>query len=669
MQEKVNYKGTIMKAFVGHSFDDKDQPLVDKIISFLSKREIICETGEKAQNKSVSEKVKERIEKNDIFVGIFTIDKEIRLADDKEKKKSNGFFGRFNLKRPKPQESKIVFTTSNWVIQESGYALGKDKETIFLVENNIYKFPELQGDKEIIYFDRDNLDSVLLRLSEVVQDIKTKSKVGGQSVSQPLPDSKEGEKQEDAQEAEKKEGLPFGEMFEAYDRGDISQAEKIYQNKIRKELDAEKILFWDALVLRWKYCAGDAESLSRLEAIAKEKKNHDIEKQLAYCYEFGDKNEAARKAYLNCIEYTEDNSEKIDCFIDIAKSYANEKNHIKAIETLLEVINNLSFKEYLEKVFVALVEIAESKKDDYLYFLFAEKLLEVNPVNTSIRFNLAFKYGDINENQLAIYHYRKLLNINENAMAFNNIGVAYSKLDMKAKGVPYYERAREKQNTLAYANIAYKYLNEGFTEVADKLLKEADGLSQKGIEVHPNIGYAKKKLKDILEEENEKERKTLDLADDIQKFRVRHANAFCFKPAGNKPDISGQWNINNKWEVIFRFEIASNTFVGSCNFEVSESQHFLGAFLLGSSTEKKYKVVNVEINGTVNNLGGKYVVKVTERKRTTTSGGTGQASSLTTPEETYSANGLLIINDNGTEIDFFEQDNKNNRHFGKWYKK
>lgn len=65
-----------MKAFVGHSFDEKNSLIVDKIIKFLESTGITCETGEKAQNKSIADKVKERILNNDVFVGIFTCDQE-----------------------------------------------------------------------------------------------------------------------------------------------------------------------------------------------------------------------------------------------------------------------------------------------------------------------------------------------------------------------------------------------------------------------------------------------------------------------------------------------------------------------------------------------------------------------------------------------------------------
>ncbi len=52
-----------MKAFVGHSFDEKNSLIVNKIIKFLESTGIKCETGEKAQNKSIAEKVKYHFQK------------------------------------------------------------------------------------------------------------------------------------------------------------------------------------------------------------------------------------------------------------------------------------------------------------------------------------------------------------------------------------------------------------------------------------------------------------------------------------------------------------------------------------------------------------------------------------------------------------------------------
>ena len=74
-----------MKIFVGHSFADRDEELVNAILSFLGKKGISYQTGEKAQNQSVSEKVKLRIDDNEVFLGVFTIDEEIKQQEERNK--------------------------------------------------------------------------------------------------------------------------------------------------------------------------------------------------------------------------------------------------------------------------------------------------------------------------------------------------------------------------------------------------------------------------------------------------------------------------------------------------------------------------------------------------------------------------------------------------------
>src|SRR3989338_4621128 len=113
-----------MKAFIGHSFDQRDEVLVNKIKVFLKNQaDIDWVDGEKAQNKSVSEKVKQRIDSCEIFIGIFTVDKAIKV--------DKGFYFFRKLE--------TFFTTSNWVIQESGYAIGTKRRLILLVERGVYK--------------------------------------------------------------------------------------------------------------------------------------------------------------------------------------------------------------------------------------------------------------------------------------------------------------------------------------------------------------------------------------------------------------------------------------------------------------------------------------------------------------------------------------------------
>lgn len=667
-----------MKAFVGHSFDPKDENLINKILSFLTKNSITWDDGERAQNKDISDKIKKRICDNEIFIGIFTIEREIKQEFvHQEQPKRESLFYKLKLrffpdKPPKIPPPTPIYTTSNWVIQESGFAIGKERKLILLVERGIDKFPELQGDAELILFDRCSLDTALVRLLQMIQDIRSKSQSTEQIASQEIPtEDKEGGIGVEA----KQKGLPWGKMLEAKKRGDISVFEKIYQDEIRTHLKEPNIIFWDALVCGVKYRSGDSGALDKLIEMSEKTKNYDVVIQLASCYDSVGKNDDARKEFLKSIELTEDINEKINSYVSIAKSYAREKDYDTAINTLLEVANTKEYSTELEKVFVGLYEIAKIKEDDDLYIAFAEKVLSINPVNTTLRFNLGWKYLNLKKNDLAVYHYKELLHNQESSGCLNNLAIGYAGLDMKAKEAACYEKAiSKKDDTLPYANISQKYLDEGFTNTAERLLKEANELSVKDIEVVENVGKAKGRLKSILEEEEKKEKEILGLAEQIHKFRIRHTDAYSFRfSEGNLSDITGKWDIAGKWIVDFKSDKGKNTFLGRVTLEVEEPAayplHF--GFLLGSvaSQEKQFKIIEIEINLTISNFSGKYSLKVTERKK-------GEPPVVpvktilgsSSDNVTYSASGLLIFNKAASNADTFEENNKGEKLFLKWSK-
>ncbi|MEN6552184.1 MAG: hypothetical protein ABFC34_04770 [Methanobacterium sp.] len=97
-----------METFVGHSFTEEDLAIAHEFINYFDSIEIKCRSGEKPQNIPINEKVKQEIDECNLFIGIFTRDKQIIVEGDEES-----------------------YTTSNWVIQESGYAIAKEKELIF----------------------------------------------------------------------------------------------------------------------------------------------------------------------------------------------------------------------------------------------------------------------------------------------------------------------------------------------------------------------------------------------------------------------------------------------------------------------------------------------------------------------------------------------------------
>lgn len=133
-------------AFVGHSFSDDDKEIVEQIIRFLTKLGVKCETGARPEPRTVSDKVLDRINAAELFVGIFT------RRDSKE----NG-----------------TFSTSAWVIEEKATALAAGKRLLLFVEDGVSEFGGLQGDYEYVCFDRKDFGTALVQAMDYVLAVTT----------------------------------------------------------------------------------------------------------------------------------------------------------------------------------------------------------------------------------------------------------------------------------------------------------------------------------------------------------------------------------------------------------------------------------------------------------------------------------------------------------------
>jgi hypothetical protein len=131
----------VATAFVGHSFSNPDAPVVSAVTATLKCLGIDVLTGEKPKSDTVSEKVKRRIEQQNMFVGLFT-------RRDKIARKSE-------------------YSTSTWVIDEKAYALARGKKLILLKEEGVASIGGIQGDYEYIQFDRHELHELVIKLFQL----------------------------------------------------------------------------------------------------------------------------------------------------------------------------------------------------------------------------------------------------------------------------------------------------------------------------------------------------------------------------------------------------------------------------------------------------------------------------------------------------------------------
>ena len=154
-----------LRAFVGHSFDENDLSLVEVFLKYLDSLKDIgfeWDSAKKAQLKELSDQVKEKMEDKNLFIGIFTL-KQRQIQDSKLN--SGRFFGKDKLTG---HIKDFSWNTSDWIIQESGYALGKGMKTLFIVEEGLGVIGGLQGDVQYIPFTRNNPSKSFTEINEMI---------------------------------------------------------------------------------------------------------------------------------------------------------------------------------------------------------------------------------------------------------------------------------------------------------------------------------------------------------------------------------------------------------------------------------------------------------------------------------------------------------------------
>jgi len=641
-----------MKAFVGHSFDKNDSEIVSKIIKYLESLGVSCQSGEMAQNKSVADKVKEKILCNDIFAGIFTCDREIASKKNLFKKKEK------------------YFTTSNWVIQESGFAIGNKKELIFLIETGIYKFPELQGDMEVIFFNRESFEETYVRLAQMIEHIRRGRK--------PILLSEKLDKAEDIEKEEadirkekaidelkdKKQDATEKLYKSLFVEKDYIKAQQIYEKEVQKILKPEENRIWKAILLRYSHKLGDVKALEKLENYADENKDiPEIINELAFRYkEMGEYQRAKEKFLLVKDLYDMDKEKKkiIDCYEQIGLCLAYDNKYEEAYTLLSQLLHDAKLKEYKAKLLAILARIAKKEKDLEKLFIYAESCLEINPSDTDLRFDLAYNHSKKGNNKLSCLHYKKLINTTKSPVGLNNLGVEYETLNLPAKSIKSYFNAANYNETLAMANIAQSYLTGGFIDDANREIKRANDLSKEGIEIHGNIGLAKNRLSAILEQENKQENEILDEAEKERKFRVYYSEAFYSNNKVKKEELEGIWQ--TPWgDLQLRFDEGKGIF--NVDEELTLKLEGMEGWVKQKTEppEEQFKKRIVKIEGKIINLSARYDIDVRDIIE----------YKYIPPDRknVYEAKGYLVLDVSNNTISVMEKDKEKKLKMDSWKRK
>ncbi|HEY1057680.1 MAG TPA: hypothetical protein VGE55_03000 [Limnobacter sp.] len=571
---------TSINAFVGHSFTEDDAVVVNSVLNYLSRVAELHPSFSWTHAKhpepiSVDEKVLAIFEGKNLFIGICTR-KELVVT-------SNALSSCWLSRQKQAVETTaLVWKTSDWIIQEIGFAIGRGMDIILLVEEGIRSPGTLQGNLEYIPLNRDaperSFDALLAMLASL-----TPRPTNGAATALP-PSTTELSKSTEKSESDwitptpewAQSNFEFAMMHCVVTKND--QAKELVDkaflaSKVGASFEAQKE--WSAYkeyICIQLGCGGD---LSRLEAIAAElPENTNVTQRLAKSYARFDEHGKAASLYQSIAGKAKSALSQIELYGQAALSLERAGKKVDA-DRLVSQIRMLSAEagEGEMDVLLAETEIAALRKDDDAEIALLERQLELNPSDSDTRFSLAYKYSTIDRDDIAAYHYSQIQKPTRTAIAWNNYGVALQALKLPVKAVEAYRNSASLGETLAMSNLAHQFLNAGFVDEAKQILAEALSIPNH----HKNVDKALGIIRDRVDDEEKREILVYDKAKAVSKF-FRSFGQARIKPL--TIGLQGAWKCPTCDVIV---QIDGTSFVAHGTYEV-KTAGLLAAALMDTRT-------------------------------------------------------------------------------------
>jgi tetratricopeptide (TPR) repeat protein len=339
-----------------------------------------------------------------------------------------------------------------------------------------------------------------------------------------------------------KESDPVMEMLVAGFDGHLEETKNAFSKiQLREKSDAEaKSLEATFAYLRFAHC-GDSSGLTDLEKLAEKEEFRSLAwRRIGYAWQVSKNFDKAINAFQIAEESALDNEHRIDAIMGRIESLQRDGQYAVAVECLMKRRDVFRTDAEKAKFFETLGDVFDAKGDMFLKAVCLDKSVSFNPTSSNNIFGAAWAYGEKQMHHLAVLHYDALTTMKKKSSGgFNNLGVECERLHMPIAAVKAYRKALDNEDTLAGANLAYRYLNAGFAEEARALLKDL----QKQADVHANVGSAWAALVNAEDAESETMKKVMKKGRSLQKILRDFADAY-FRNRGSLM-FEGSWALPN----------------------------------------------------------------------------------------------------------------------------
>ncbi|SFJ17482.1 Tetratricopeptide repeat-containing protein [Pseudomonas guineae] len=319
--------------------------------------------------------------------------------------------------------------------------------------------------------------------------------------------------------------------IEALEEKDFILANKIFDETQKNEDKKEERYENELAFLYFSFISGDEQA-----ALTKLEKLHELstnEEQLSsattwlnFAYNEIKDFEKSKQLLQDSTNRLTSESLKLLHTIELARTLNNLDKHNDAINLLEQQLTKEVSNDERSNIYEELGRCFKFIDDEYSSSIALEKSAEFSNGNRDKIFNAAYAQSNSNLNFLAIENYSTLINLDpKHALALNNLGVCAAELKIPEKQVELYERSAAQNSSLAMANLATLYIQNGFLNDAEKILEHAI----KTEDPHKNVGNTLFSLKNSRAENEQKWKNTLKHSRNLQRKIRLYGEAYFTK--------------------------------------------------------------------------------------------------------------------------------------------
>src|SRR5262249_53726811 len=218
--------------------------------------------------------------------------------------------------------------------------------------------------------------------------------------------------------------------------------------------------------------------------------------------------EEAAKAFETAATKTDQPVEMFQLLGAAAVEYAKAKSQpmmartISRLKSMANIVQNGELR-----LLRVLSDVAPDGEDDVKIGVM-ERIIDLDPDDDTTRFSLAYRYSQKQSHDLSLFHYMKIPESQRGGGAWNNVGVEYDRLGLRAKSIDAYRAAEGMAETLAMSNLAQRFMSGGFLSEAEKICTDALKIEN----FHENVANTMGEVKAVPAAEDEKQAELLEKA-------------------------------------------------------------------------------------------------------------------------------------------------------------